>query len=206
MRSARLEAFSDGVFAIAITLLVLEVRVPEAEPGRLAAALLHEWPSCAGYVASFMIIGIIWVNHHAMFEQIRRVDRMLLFLNLLLLMCVSFIPFPTALLADYVRAGHDQRVAALVYGGTMTAMGLAFSSIWSYARSRKLLLRQDLAPDHAAAISRQYWLGSLVYACSMGVALVSASLTLVLYGLLAIFFSWRGIPYYRGRSLEQGKA
>ena len=141
MRTARLEAFSDGVFAIAITLLVLEVPVPEAESGRLAEALLHQWPSYASYVVSFLIIGIIWVNHRAMFEQIRRIDRMVLFLNLLLLLCVAFVPFPTGLLADYIHAGHDQGVAALVYSGTMTAMGFAFSSIWIYARAGKRLLR-----------------------------------------------------------------
>ncbi len=125
----RIEAFSDGVFAIAITLLVLELRVPDAPAGHLAEALLHQWPAYASYVVSFLIIGIIWVNHHAMFQHIVKADRTLVFLNLLLLLCVSFIPFPTALLADFFHAGADQYVAAVVYSTTMTAMGVALSTV-----------------------------------------------------------------------------
>src|ERR671937_1127352 len=96
MRTARLEAFSDGVFSIAATLLVLELRVPAPDPVGLAAALLRQWPSYAVYAVSFLTIGIIWVNHHALFDLLRKVDRPLLFLNLLLLLCVAAVPFPTA--------------------------------------------------------------------------------------------------------------
>ena len=103
MPKTRLEAFSDGVFAIAITLLIIEVRVPDSHAGDLARDLANQWPSYAAFVVSFAIIGIIWVNHHDIFERIVTVDRPLLFLNLLLLLTVAFLPFPTALLGDYIR-------------------------------------------------------------------------------------------------------
>ena len=105
MPKTRLEAFSDGVFAIAITLLIIEVRVPDSEAGELARDLANQWPSYAAYAVSFAIIGIIWVNHHDIFERIVTVDRPLLFLNLLLLLTVAFLPLPTALLGDYIRKG-----------------------------------------------------------------------------------------------------
>jgi uncharacterized membrane protein len=127
----RLEAFSDGVFAIAITLLVLEIPVPHVERGRLSDALLDQWPVYAAYVVSFAIIGIIWINHHAVFGSIERVDRGLLFLNLNLLLWVALIPWPTSLLAEYMQAGgSDERAAALVYASTMTLMGASFGGLW----------------------------------------------------------------------------
>src|SRR3954469_17222873 len=106
MSTDRLETFSDGVFEIAVTLLILEIGVPHVARGDLAHALVKLWPSYATYVVSFFTIGIIWVNHHSQFMQIERADRVLLFLNLYLLMWVAFIPFPTALLAEYLRAGR----------------------------------------------------------------------------------------------------
>jgi uncharacterized membrane protein len=105
--TGRIEAFSDGVFAIAITLLVLEVRVPHLKDApigtTLLGALIEQWPSYLGYAMSFLIIGIIWANHHNRFKYIKRSDHILLTLNTFFLMCVSFIPFPTALLAEYIR-------------------------------------------------------------------------------------------------------
>ena len=109
--SGRLEAFSDGVFSIAATLLVLELRVPPDAAGGLGPALLAEWPSYASYVVSFLTIGIILVNHHALFANVRRVDRRLLFLNLLLLLSVSTIPFPTAIVGRYIGSGDASRWA-----------------------------------------------------------------------------------------------
>jgi uncharacterized membrane protein len=129
LNTNRAEAFSDGVFAIAATLLVLELKVPHVEPGGLSVALLERWPSYATYVVSFLTIGIIWVNHHAVMERIKNVNRPLLFLNLVFLMAVAAIPFPTALLADYLQAGHDERLASAIYGATMALMGIAFGLI-----------------------------------------------------------------------------
>jgi uncharacterized membrane protein len=110
--TGRVEAFSDGVFAIAITLLVLEIRVPE-DTAHLLRELGNLWSSYLAYVISFLLIGLIWANHHVMFEHIRRTDRMLLFLNTLLLMNVAFLPFVTAVLAAALRAGDGQRVAVV---------------------------------------------------------------------------------------------
>jgi uncharacterized membrane protein len=121
MTRARVEAFSDGVFAIAITLLVLDIPVPQVARGQLGDALLDNWPDYAAYVVSFAIIGLIWINHHAVFGYVERVDRGLLFLNLNLLLWTALIPWPTRLLAEFMQAGgSDERTAALVYALTMT--------------------------------------------------------------------------------------
>src|ERR1041385_9184169 len=103
--TARLEAFSDGVYAIAITLLVLDLKVPMVQDGKLASALLHQWPMYFAFLISFAFIGIMWVNHHRLFNHIRRCDNRLLFLNLLLLLGVTVVPFPTALLAAHLKGG-----------------------------------------------------------------------------------------------------
>src|SRR4051794_34457357 len=134
MTKGRLEAFSDGVFAIAITLLVLEIKVPPAGGGHsLAHGLLKLWPSYAGFAVSFVTIGIIWVNHHAVIARVRSVDRKLLFRNLWLLLTVSFIPFPTAVMAEYLREGNGQDVAVAFYAAWFCVMGLSFRRIWPNA-------------------------------------------------------------------------
>jgi uncharacterized membrane protein len=185
----RLEAFSDGVLAIAITLLILEVKVPAAASGRLGHDLLHQWPSYASYVVSFAVIGIIWVNHHAMFERIARVSRTLLFLNLLLLMTVAFLPFPTALLAAYVnRGGRDAHVAAAVYGLAMELIGLGFMALWVYlARTPDVLVEGFTAANAAAAVRRTV-VGPLLYLVAIALAFVSAPLSLAVYGAVAVYF------------------
>src|SRR5579883_2275203 len=118
MTTGRLEAFSDGVFAVAITLLIFNVQVPHVEDAAVGRALLAQWPAYASYVVSFLTIGIIWVNHHGLFTRVQRIDRVLLFLNLALLMVVAFLPFPTALLGEYILGQQASRIAALVYGAT----------------------------------------------------------------------------------------
>jgi uncharacterized membrane protein len=181
--TSRLEAFSDGVFAIAITLLVLEIPVPRVEPGGLGDALLDQWPSYAAYVVSFATIGIIWINHHAVFGYVKRTDRGLLFLNLLLLLWVTLIPWPTNLLAEYMRAGGgDERAAALVYALTMTLMGVSFGSLWLYVASRAEI-------GDVRSRTRRFVIGSPIYALSIGLALVSAPACLVVNALLAIFYA-----------------
>ena len=115
--SRRLEGFSDGVFAIAITLLVLDIAVPARDQigaGGLSSALAKEWPSYFAYLVSFLVIGIIWVNHHTMFSKVKLVDRPVLFANLALLLVVSALPFPTRLLAEYLTAGSDAHTAAAI--------------------------------------------------------------------------------------------
>src|SRR5436189_2897721 len=127
MESGRAEAFSDGVFAIAITLLILAVGVDQATAkGDLRHQLLHLWPAYIAYTVSFVTIGIMWVNHHAVFRHFARVDRPLLLLNILLLMCISFTPFPTRIVADHATNVADRQAAAVLYGLTMTVTATCF--------------------------------------------------------------------------------
>jgi uncharacterized membrane protein len=188
MVTNRVEAFSDGVFAVAITLLVFDLKVPTSRPGVLWEALRGEWPSYAGYAISFLIIGIIWVNHHAIFQQIARVDRVLLFLNLLLLMCVAVIPFPTALLARYIESGTNSHVAAVIYSGTMLWMAVSFSLIWGYATSVDGLLDERLDRAVARRTFPRFAIGVAIYVVTIGVALVSATLCLAIHGLIALYY------------------
>ena len=190
MSTSRIEAFSDGVFAIAITLLVLEIHVPEDPENGLGQALLDQWPAYASYVVSFFVIGIIWINHHAIFDHLVRADRPLLFLNLLLLLFVGVLPFPTNLIATYMeQGGADERVAAVVYAGTMAAMGAAFGSLWSYASRHRRLLDDTLSPEQVRRLTRRFVIGAPVYMLSMLVALVSAPACLALNGLLAVYYA-----------------
>ena len=133
--TSRLETFSDGVFAIAITLLILDVRVPHVEHD-LGRALLALWPNYVGYVVSFLTIGVLWINHHRMFRLIRRTDHVFLVLNTLFLMVVAFVPFPTAVVAEYIRVPTERTVAAVAYGMTGIALAVMFNALWRYAAAR----------------------------------------------------------------------
>src|SRR5437667_8075888 len=156
METARLETFSDGVFAIAITLLVLLFERPHLSEGQtLEHVLLHQWPSYASYVVSFVTIGIIWVNHHTLFRHIVRVDRVFLFLNVLFLMCVAFLPYPTAVIARYVRS-DDATAAAVMYGLALTATAICFNVLWQYAARGYRLLAADADRRAVAGITRRY--------------------------------------------------
>jgi uncharacterized membrane protein len=197
MSSRRLEAFSDGVFAIAITLLVLDLVVPaheEAADRGLAHALASEWPAYFAYLVSFLVIGIIWVNHHAMFDRVRYIDRRVLFANLLLLLTVSVIPFPTRLLADYLTAADGSHVAAAVYSASMLAMGLSFALLWaSLTRDRKLL-HEGIDPHAARVGLRRFALGNIVYLVTIGLSFINATLTLALHGLIAVYYCFDQLP------------
>jgi uncharacterized membrane protein len=147
--TARIEAFSDGVFAIAITLLVIEIGVPHVEGTgtTLFGALIEQWPSYLGYAISFLQIGVIWANHHNRFRYITRSDHLLLFLNTLFLMCVAFIPFPTALVAEYLQgSGAERTVAGAVYAGTLTVTAVFFTLLWLYAAANYRLVGQKSRP------------------------------------------------------------
>ena len=157
--TSRVEAFSDGVFAIAITLLILEIRVPtELEPGQLGNELLKLWPSYLAFLTSFGTIGIMWMNHHRLFTLIHALDDGLIALNTLLLLGITWIPFPTALLAEHLT-GPDQYIAATVYSGSYVIIAIAFNILWRYAVKRNLVV------DHAnvRSISRQYLIGPVLY-------------------------------------------
>jgi uncharacterized membrane protein len=160
----RLEAFSDGVFAIAITLLILELNVPAGD--HLWEQLKDEWPSFAAFFVSFWVIGIIWVNHHGVLDHLARADRGVLYLNLLLLFTVVFIPFPTALLAEHLKSGEDENVAAVVYSGAFVAMSVAYGLLWTYITKRKELLGVELTDEQISRISRRFLIGNPSTSCS----------------------------------------
>ena len=188
--TARLETFSDGVLAIAITLLVLDLKVParEALHGSLAQALADQWPSYVAYLVSFLVIGIIWVNHHAMFTLIARVDRSLLFLNLLLLLVVAATPFPTALLAEYLSAGRDSHVAAAVYSATMLGMSIAFTLLWDNVTRTGHLLHKHVDRLAARAAMRRFGVGLVIYVGTIGLSFVNAVVTLGAHLVIALYY------------------
>jgi uncharacterized membrane protein len=195
----RLEAFADGVFAIAATLLILNVDTQVSDTEPLTHQLLLAWPSYAGYVVSFVTIGIIWVNHHTVLSQIDRTDRMFLFLNVTFLMCVAFIPFPTRLIAEHIRDAADARPAAFAYGATLTVTAVMFTTLWFYAARGNRLLRDDHDPAVVRGISRTYRPGSLIYLTATLVALVSPVASAVLYAVIAAVYVLESSIFGRSR-------
>ena len=185
MRTSRLEAFSDGVFAIAITLLVLEIHVPVDRGEDLWRALGQEWPSFAGFVISFVTIGIIWVNHHSLFDDITEADRTLLFLNLFLLLSVAFIPFTTALMADYLRESQGQDVAAAVYAGSFLLMAWGFAAIGVYLHRHGQLVGRPMSDTVRRQRLLRNSIGQFAYVLAIAVAFVNAYASLALCGLVA---------------------
>jgi uncharacterized membrane protein len=187
--TARLEAFSDGVFAIAITLLVIEIGVPHVDADQsLAHALRELWPSYAGYAVSFITIGIMWANHHGMFKDIERTDHSVLMLNLVLLMCIAFVPFPTALVADYLREGSHEREATLAYCITFTCTAVAFNALWLYAWKRPHLLDDHVSKARLRSRTLRYLPGPMLYGATIPLAFASHWAALALIGALALLY------------------
>ena len=206
--SARVEAFSDGVIAIAITLLVLDLAVPQRgdDPAGLGHALLQQWPAYFAYAVSFLVIGIIWVNHHTVFAKVRQVDRPVLFVNLALLMCISVIPFPTRLLADYLTQGSDSHVAAAVYSATMLAMGICFASLWLAVTRDARLLHEDVDATTSRAALRRFALGNVFYLLTVGLSFVNALATLTVHAALAVYYCFDQLPTSSRPSTEPAQA
>lgn len=191
-QTGRLEAFSDGVFAIAVTLLVLELRIPAPgtlqEGERLLHALLHEWPSYLAFVTSFVTVLIVWINHHNLFRMIHRVDHTFLLLNGLFLLVVTFIPFPTHVLAQYIQE-PDARTASVFYAGTFLAMAIAFNVVWRYASHNGRLLARDADMKLIRTISEQFRIGPLTYVFCVVAAVINAVAGFVLVTLLAVYWA-----------------
>jgi TMEM175 potassium channel family protein len=183
----RLETFSDGVFAIAITLLILEVRAPDGH-GSLAHGLWQAWPDYIGYVLSFIIIGIMWANHHSIFRLIDRTSHGLIVANLLLLMCVAFIPFPTKVLGEHLQSGaSDQRTAALFYSGTFFVTALFYNALWRVASRDNRLIAPGFEAA-AAEVSRRFNYGPPSYLFATLVAIGSVPASLAINGALALLY------------------
>jgi uncharacterized membrane protein len=191
--TVRLEAFSDGVFAIAITLLVLEIKVPSAselsQAHGLWPALAERWPSYVGFVASFFIVGVMWTNHHALIEYLRRVDRRLLLANLFLLMGVSFLPYPTAVLAQNLANPVTRTDATVFYGVALAFNSLTYNVLWWLGRSQRTLIEPDVHDLGLRAITRRYALTMLGAVVATGLAVlnvwVSLAIHLALYAVNA---------------------
>lgn len=202
MPKVRVEAFSDAVFAIAITLLVLEINVPDGPSGTLWHDLKDQWPSYAAYLVSFFVIGIIWINHHGIFEHITKVDYGVLYINLAVLASVAFLPFPTALLADHLRSGADEQVAAAVYSGSMALMGLSSGILWIYISRHPSLHAPSLTQEVIDRTNRFAMIGGPAYLVAIAVAFVSPALTLVINAAVAVFYAYAG----RHRDLDERAA
>jgi uncharacterized membrane protein len=190
MDRSRLEAFSDGVFAVAITLLALNLTVAGPGPGNLSLTdkLQAHWPAFLAYLISFFMIGIVWVNHHVLVRAIIEVDRTLLFLNLVLLLFVVLIPFATATVADYLTKNDwDANVAMALYGGVFLGMSIGFSSIFEWTLHGQRVY-QPLPPEQHWAARARFVGGALVYVVAIVVALFSAIASFVLIALVAVYY------------------
>jgi uncharacterized membrane protein len=189
--TSRLEAFSDGVLAIAVTLLVLDLHVPSVRPGvSLAHELGRQWPNFAAYAVSFATIGIIWINHHAMIQRLNAVDHPILVLNLGLLLSIGLLPFTTALMAAYVDGAHGQHLAAAIYSGSLLLMSVLFAATNHHILFRKAhLLGASLSEDDRRAILMRGVTGLAPYALATVVAFASPYATLVICGAVAAFYA-----------------
>jgi uncharacterized membrane protein len=196
----RLEAFSDGVFAVAITLLVLELNVPAG--GHLWHQLADEWPSFAAFAVSFWVIGIIWVNHHSVLDHIGRANRTVLFLNLLLLFSIVFIPFSTALFAEHLKSGEDEETAAAVYSISMTLMSIGFAALWTYITrpSKRKELALAISEEEIRGRTLRFTVGNLFYPLAIAISFISPAVVLIVIGLLAVYYA---IPWGGMRSPEE---
>jgi uncharacterized membrane protein len=185
----RLEAFSDGVFAIAITLLVLTIAQP-TNYRHLGEQLASRWPSFAAYVVSFAVIGIMWLNHHSIFGHFARIDRGLVFLNLLLLMTVVFIPYPTAIFGEALKRGQGEDVAAIVYSFAMWANAVSWAAFWLYASGKRRLL-DDTFPESQRSTATMLFTvpGVVLYTIAIVIAFVNAYACLAFHGLLALYYA-----------------
>jgi uncharacterized membrane protein len=189
--TSRLEAFSDGVFAIAITILILDIKAP-ADTTHLLRSLLGLWPSYLGYVLSFLLIGLLWVNHHVMFEHIVRSDRLLMFTNTVLLLVVAFVPFATSVLAETFRTRSGENIAVALYGVTLTAAGLLFNGIWSHSNRAKLF-DDSVTVQGVRRMTKRILFGPAMYALGAILGYFLPIVGVIVYALLILFY-WLPIP------------
>jgi len=185
----RIEALSDGIFAFAMTLLVLDVKIPKlpeaaVQAGLLVPTLLALWPKFFSYVMSFVVLGVFWIAHHGYAHFLKRTDRWLLWLTLLFLMIVVCVPFSTDLLGDY----PTQKVAVMVYGANIAALGLTLYLQWRYATYRHRLVGRDLELDVVRKGTQRMLGGAVVYSCAVLLALINPTISVILYAIIPIFY------------------
>ncbi len=188
MNKGRLETFSDGVFAIAITLLVLTIAQP-SKYDHLASQLVDRWPSLAAYVVSFLIIGIMWLNHHTIFTHLSTIDRGFFYWNLLLLLTIVFIPYPTEVFGEALSKGQGAVTAAVFYSISMTVNACAWAGLWLYASLNRRLLNPDFPEEQRTMATTLFIAGVFVYAVAVGLAFVNPYLSLAFQGALALYYA-----------------
>ncbi|HUS16051.1 MAG TPA: TMEM175 family protein [Chloroflexia bacterium] len=190
--TTRLEAFSDGVFAIAVTLLVLDIKVPEiaaqADASALRDALLDQWPRYASYTLSFITLGIVWANHNRMFAHIARTNHTFLILNVVFLLLIGVYPFPTSLLARYIEYPDKQQLVTLIYLGLSTLTSICYSALWSYASGPGHLLDAHTSPAWVRRLTWRNRAGLVLFTAAFLLAFVSVYLSLILFCCLVGFY------------------
>ena len=193
VQPSRVEALSDGVFAIAATLLTLELRVPRGQAD-LARALVDQWPAYAAYLISFVTIGIIWVNHHALLGHIRRVDRRFLYLNLLLLLSVAVVPFPTSVVGEYIQDERGATAALVLYGLVALLIAISFTMVFFYATHEGRLVGDPNEGRRIRSDGRLFPIGLGAYSAGIALAFFSPIASLAVYGLTALFYALPLLP------------
>ncbi|HTL32836.1 MAG TPA: TMEM175 family protein [Kofleriaceae bacterium] len=191
---ARLETLGDGVFAIAMTVLVLGIAVPNVPNGKLWHELVHLWPKFASYALSFVMLGVLWIGHYYQFQYIKRVDRTLIWINLLFLLTVTFLPFCAGVLGN----SYEDRVAVIIYGGSIIASGALLVAHWRYATSNGLCA-PDLAPQVVSVLGGRIAIGMVVSALAIAVGFIDTRISLAVFCLLPV-------PYMRRSALERAAA
>ena len=201
MGKARLEAFSDGVFAIAITLLVLTIPTP-TNFRHLGQSLTDQWPAYAAYMVSFAVIGIMWLNHHTVFGHFDRVDRNLVYLNLVLLATIAFVPYPTGIFGEALRRGEGERTAAVFYSLVMTLNGLAWTALWLYGSAGRRLLEPAFPEAQRRPASVLFSIGTVIYLSTIVIGVINAYVCLAVHGALAVYYALDPLSRWASRFTE----
>ena len=188
MNKGRVEAFSDGVFAIAITVLVLTIAAP-SNYRHLGHEVWNEWPALAAYVVSFVVIGIVWLSHHSIFNCFDHIDRPLVYLNQLLLLTVVFIPYPTGVFGEALQRGEGTKVAAVLYTATMAVNAYCWTALWVYGSSGRRLLHARFPEEQRRSATVAFSAGSAVYTLAILIALVNAYACLAFHALMAVYYA-----------------
>jgi uncharacterized membrane protein len=185
--TTRTEAFSDGVFSIAATLLVLDIAVPVSELDDLWSGIAHEWPRYLAYATSFLTIGGMWLAHHSVFRRLQYANVKVMRINLALLMAIAFLPFPTRLVADALRHGlGNERAAVVFYGASLLAIALLFSALWREVMSDRQLLKPDVSDAEIQAIGRATTPNVGFYAVVIVAAILTPRIAAFGYFVIAI--------------------
>jgi uncharacterized membrane protein len=198
---ARLETFSDGVFAIAITLLVLTIPTP-GDFHHLGRALTDQWPAYAAYVVSFAVIGIMWLNHHTIFGHFEHVDRNLVYLNLALLATIVFVPYPTGIFGEALQRGAGERVAAVFYSLVITLNAIAWAALWLYGSNQRRLLGEAFPEEQRRTATVLFTMGTAIYAGTIVIGLVNAYACLAVHGALAVYYALDPLSRWVSRFTE----